>query len=161
MYWPVVGMQSRGIRIRVVLQLVGTSFILLMFLAACSVGPTAAPTPTAVAKGFLEAMVKGDISTASARMSVAAQSSYASKLPAVASALVNCRNSVMEVTALQAAKGSEAVQAQFTPPCGDARAASSALFGQLMTGPTRPVSVVTLQVQSVNEEWKVTMLYIY
>lgn len=105
----------------------------LVVLMGCQVSPPpakappAANSPTAAARAFVQALVSGDVNGALARMSVAAQTTYSSKLPALASALAPCRQSVIEATS---ASQPGAVQVRFTPPCGDQRTASVAMMEQ-------------------------------
>lgn len=117
--------------------------------------PTAATTASAATRLFLEALLGGDIKGALARMSVAAQSTYSSQLPALASALAPCRQSVMEVTSPQAG----ATISQFTPTCVNIRTVYSLLLPELVSNsfpPSKPATGCIWLVQSVNDEWKVT-----
>lgn len=142
--------------------------ILLLMAASCTPAtapqpkaPAAATTPTATARLFVQALLAGDVSGALSRMSVAAQSTYSSRLPALASALAPCSRSVMEVTGTSA----NLVMVQFTPACGDRQTVANSLFpdvkskdavtGMLTPG---PFTLAQLEVQLVNEEWKVTMI---
>lgn len=92
-------------------------------------------------------------------MSVAAQSTYSSQLPALARALAPCAKSAVEVTIVQST-----AYVRFTPKCGNLLTVLSAVYPGPMDSDIRRalsgqvVGRCAMTVQPVNEEWKVTSL---